>query len=84
MKTPKERFLISGRAAAWKKVIETVPELETACDYALLELQDEIRDPMNPTGLAQIIGGRRALEILKTLTEPVKPREPEKRKSLHY
>jgi hypothetical protein len=76
--------MVSGKADAWKKVVATVPELETACDYALLELMNEMRDPMNPTGLAQILGGRRALEILKTLTEPTKPKDSVKRPSLHY
>lgn len=84
MSTPRESFQRSGKATAWKKVVESVPELDYACDYALLVMQDDIRDPMNPTGLAQIIGARRVLEILRTIHEPIKPKEPEKKQSLHY
>ena len=84
MRTPHESFLLSGKAPAWAKVVAGVPELETACDYALLEMASEINDPMNPTGLAQIVGARRVLEILKTIAEPVKPPTTAKRESLHY
>ena len=39
---------------------------------------------MNPTGLAQIIGARRALSLLLNIHEPIKePKAPERR-TLHY
>lgn len=54
------------------------------CDYALLVLADELNDPLNPTGLAQIVGARRVLEILKTIHEPVTPDGPKKPAGLNY
>lgn len=50
----------------------------------MLELESEMKDPMNPTGLAQIIGARRVLEILQTIAEPETPPVTTKRESLHY
>ena len=94
MVTPKEHFLISGKAPAWATVVAKVPELDTACDYALLELLSQMpanTQPQLPTdpyvGLdanAQMCGARRVLEILKTIAEPIKPSESTKRESLHY
>lgn len=94
MRTPRESFLLSGKADAWKKVIASVPELDIACDYALLQLQYEMPGNTHPglptdpyVGLdanAQMQGARRVLDILKTLHEPVKEPTQPKRESLHY
>jgi hypothetical protein len=55
----------------------------TACEYAQLIHAAEIANPIDPTGLAQIIGARRVLDILKTIGDPKKEETP-KRQGLHY
>ena len=55
-----------------------------ACDYSLLILLEEHPDPLNPTGLAQIVGARRVLEILKTIGEPIKDTKPARLPGLNY
>jgi hypothetical protein len=94
MKTPRESFQLSGKAEEWKKVVESVPALQTACDYALLELQSQMppnTTPSLPTdpyvGLdanAQMWGARRVIEILKTIAEPVTQPEPVKPRTLYH
>lgn len=94
MPTPKENFLVSGKAPAWAAVVAKVPEFETACDYALLQLQSEMRPNTTPNlptdpyiGLdanAQMTGARRVLEILSTLSEPINPPKPQTKDTLHY
>jgi hypothetical protein len=49
-----------------------------------MQLASEISDPLNPTGLAQIIGARRVLEILGTISEPETMPKPTPRETLHY
>lgn len=83
MRTPRESFLLTGKATEWKK-IAAHDAFEPACNHALLELEFEMKDPMNPTGLAQIIGARHVLDILQTIAEPITPPSPQKRESLHY
>jgi hypothetical protein len=55
-----------------------------ACDYALLIMLDEMNDPLNPTGLAQIIGARHVLEILKTIGEPMRDTKMPRAPGLNY
>jgi hypothetical protein len=81
--TPRENFQTSGHAKPFAALVAS-EHFEPACEYALLEMVSEIHDPMNPTGLAQIIGARRVLEILKTLSEPIKPPERMPKQTLHY
>lgn len=92
MRTPKESFLLSGKAEAFGRLRSTV-EFETACDYALLQLQSEM-PPNTMPGLptdpyigidanAQMVGARRLVEILLSLAEPIKEKETEKRPSLY-
>ena len=93
MPTPRESFILSGKAAAFKAVVAT-DYFEIACDYAMLQLLSEQQQnvlpgrPVDPyVGLdanAQMKGAARVLEILKTLHEPVKPPTQEKRPSLNY
>lgn len=66
-----------------EKITATEPFL-VACDYALLILQEELNDPLSPTGLAQIIGARHVLEILKTIGEPMKETKPARPPGLNY
>lgn len=82
MRTPKESFLLTGKAGDWKKIVAS-DAFEHACNHALLELASDMKDPMNPTGLAQIIGARRVLEILQTISEPETEPKPMKKESLH-
>lgn len=93
MRTPRESFLLSGKAGDFKKVAAT-EAFEVACDYALLQLQSDMLPnrlpglPIDPcAGLdanAQMQGAARVLDILKTIAEPSKPPEALKRESLHY
>jgi hypothetical protein len=83
MITPRESFLLTGKAPAWKTIVSS-DAFGPACNHALLEFESEMKDPMNPTGLAQIIGARRVLEILQTIAEPITPPVTTKRESLHY
>jgi hypothetical protein len=93
MRTPKESFLLTGKAETWKKIVES-DAFEPACLHALMALQSEMVPnrlpgvPIDPcSGLdanAQMQGAARVLDILKTLTEPVTPPAPTKRETLHY
>lgn len=93
MDTPHERFLVTGHAVPFSKVAAT-ETFEAACDYALLQLQSEMR-PTSVPGLpvdpyvaidanSQMWGASRVLQILKHLHEPIKQPEPVKGQSLHY
>ena len=82
-RSPKATFATSAHRAGMEKISATEDFL-IACDYALLAHADEIADPMNPTGLAQIIGARRALEILKTIGDPLPEETPTKKRGLNY
>jgi hypothetical protein len=93
MKTPRESFLLSGKAAEFKKIV-AAESFETACDYAVLQLQSEMLPnrlpglPIDPcAGLdanAQMQGAARVIEILKTIAEPVKPPTTPKKDRLNY
>lgn len=93
MRTPREAFLLTGKATEWKKVVAS-DSFEPACLHALLQLQSEMIPnrlpglPIDPcAGLdanAQMQGAARVLDILKTLAEPITPPTPQKRESLHY
>lgn len=92
-RTPKESFLLTGKAKAFEAIVAS-EAFETACDYALLQLQAEMpynTHPSLPTdplvGIdanARMHGAMRVIEILKTLHEPVKQPESPKKPSLHY
>lgn len=82
-RTPAYTFKTSVNREPMDKITASEPFL-VACDYTLLMLLEEIPDPMNPTGLAQIIGARRALEILKTIGEPIKDTKPARPPGLNY
>ena len=93
MRTPRESFLLSGKVAEFKKIV-AAESFETACDYAVLQLQSEMLPnrlpglPIDPcAGLdanAQMQGAARVIDILKTIGEPVKPPTPIKKETLHY
>lgn len=78
-----QTFATSAHREAMDKIAATEPFL-VACDYALLILTDEMNDPLSPTGLAQIIGARRVLEILKTIGDPIKDTKPSRPPGLNY
>jgi len=93
MRTAREAFQLSGRAVEWKKVVAT-EACETACFYALAQLQSDMLpnrlpgQPIDPcAGLdanAQMQGAARVIEILKTIAEPITPPILPKRETLHY
>jgi hypothetical protein len=83
MRTSRESFLLTGKAPDWKRLVAS-DAFEPACLHALMQLASEISDPLNPTGLAQIIGARRVLEILGTISEPETMPKPTPRETLHY
>lgn len=93
METPKANFLLSGLSADFKKVSSNSAFL-VACDYALMELQCRMAPNTTP-GLptdpyigidanAQMFGARRVIEILQSLSEPVKQPSALKRESLYH
>lgn len=93
MRTPKESFLLSGKAAEFHKIAAT-EAFEVACDFALMELQQQMPPNCTPglptdpyVGIdanAQMWGAKRVIELLKNLSEPTKPAEQPKRPVLHY
>lgn len=93
MTTPKDRFLVSGHAASFGKVVSS-ESFETACDYALLQLRSEMPVNCQPGLLpdpllgfdanAQMVGASRVLEILKHIHEPIKPTSQPVTAKLHY
>ena len=93
MRTPRQSFLLSGKAKDFEKVVAT-EAFEVACDYALLQLQSEmpankfVNQPIDPClGLdvnAQLHGAQRLVEILKTLHEPIKEPTVQQMDRLHY
>lgn len=93
MSTPKERFLTSGHAGDFAKLVAS-EHFEPACDYALLQLRLELPANCSPnlptdplTGFdanAQTVGAMRVLEILKHLHEPVKAPTTLTTPKLHY
>jgi hypothetical protein len=93
MTSPKERFLTSGHAANFAKLV-TSEAFEPACDYALSQLCSELpvncQPGMQPDALlgfdanAQREGATRVLEILKTLAEVPKPPTQPTTGKLHY
>lgn len=77
---PKDTFLASTSKVPFEAVASS-DAFHIACDYALLVLSEET--PLRPTpneaadAHQQMVGARRVLNILKTLSEPrEKPREP--------
>ena len=93
MNTPKERFLVSGHAANFAKLVAS-EAFAPACDYALLQLVSDLPVNCQP-GLpadallgadanAQRTGAIRVLEILKTLSEVPKTPTPPQTSKLHY
>lgn len=93
METPKQRFLLSGPANSFKAIAES-QVLRTACDYALLQLQSEMRPtafpgtPVDPyvaiDANSQMWGAARVIDILLRLHEADKPKTPATEKQLHY
>ena len=93
MNTPHERFLASGFSRSLAEA--TGKEFfQAACDYALLQLQSEMRPtalpgvPVDPyvaiDANSQMWGAARVLEILKHLHEPADKQKPVKGQTLHY
>lgn len=93
MRTARESFLITGKAAEFRKLVAS-DAFEPACAHALLQLASEMLPnrlpglPIDPcSGLdanAQMQGAARVLEILRTIAEPAVEPEPTKHESLHY
>lgn len=93
MRQPRESFLLSGHASEFSKQVAT-PAFEAACEYALLQLQSEMPPntvagrPTDPYAAidanAQMHGARRVLDILQTISQPVKDKPQPKRETLHY
>lgn len=92
-RSPKETFLVSGKA---KEHLETVAKdsFQMACDYSLLQLRAELPPNTFPSmatdvmigfdANAQMVGASRVLEILKSLSDPIKPPTPPKKERLNY
>ena len=93
MRTPRESFLLTGRAPVWQNIVAN-EAFEPACLHALMQLQSEMTPnrlpglPIDPcAGLdanAQMQGAARVLDILKTIAEPATQPVTPRRESLHY
>ena len=93
MRTPRESFLLTGKAPKWKEIVAN-DAFEPACLHALAQLQSDMLPnrlpglPIDPcAGLdanAQMQGAARVLDILRTISEPVTQPTPTKRETLHY
>lgn len=93
MRTPKQSFLTSGHASVFSKLV-AYEAFEPACQYALLQLQSEMAPttvpgiPCDPyIGLdsnSQMYGARRVLEILSSISEPIKEKSSTKKDTLNY
>ena len=93
MRTPRDSFLLTGKAPEWKKIVAS-DAFDPACLHAIAQLQSEMTPnrlpglPIDPcAGLdanAQMQGAARVLDILKTIAEPVTQPAPTKRETLHY
>jgi len=80
--TAKDKFIQSPHREPFEKVVLT-PMFETACDYAMLILgEDMSRTFGNPSNSwdygCRMEGARKFMEILKTLHEPVTQMKAEK------
>lgn len=93
MRSPKESFLLTGKAKAFESIVAS-DAFETACDYALLQLQSEMPtnflpgQPVDPyIGLdvnARLHGATRLIEILRTLHLSPNSKTSPKPKTLNY
>ena len=93
MRTPRESFQLSGKAADFKKIAAT-EAFEVACDYALMELQQQMPPNCTPSlptdpyvGIdanAQMWGAKRVIELLKNLAEPTKAPEQTRRQTIYH
>ncbi len=83
MRSPAESFRLTDAASKWKQIVNQVPEVQTACEYAMLQMLSEMPPniashslPVDPyIGLdvnAKMQGATRVLEILLTICDPVK------------
>lgn len=93
MRSPHEVFLNSGHADAWKKIVAS-SAFEPACHLALAQLSSQLAPTTTP-GLptdpyvaidanSQMFGARRVLEILYSLSDPIKASTESKHNTLHY
>lgn len=86
-RSPKQAFLESPHKISHEKFVQT-ESFQTACDYALLVLVQEQPHAPDPSkgwdSHSQLIGARRVLDILKSLSEAEKQPEPVKQKTLNY
>ena len=93
MRTPRESFLLTGKATDWKKLVAS-DAFDPACNYALLQLLYEMTPnrlpglPIDPyAGIvenAKLEGAARVLDILRTIAEPITEPTTPRRESLHY
>lgn len=83
IRPPRTTFATSVHRDPMEKIAMSEAFL-VACDYAAIVHMEEINNPMDPTGLAQIVGARRVLEILKTIAEPIQPPKATRPTGLNY
>ena len=93
MKTPRESFLLTGKAPKWKEIVAN-DAFEPACLHALAQLQSDMLPnrlpglPIDPcAGLdanAQMQGAARVLDILRTIAEPEISPVTKKRDTIYH
>lgn len=82
IRSAKETFVGSAHRTEMERIANSEAFL-IACDYAKLMLAEQIKDPLEPTAAAIIVGARRVLDILGTIHEKEPEKEP-KRPRLNY
>ena len=93
MRTPRESFLLTGKAPKWKEIVAN-DAFEPACLHALAQLQSDMLPnrlpglPIDPcAGLdanAQMQGAARVLDILLTIAEPEISPVTKKRDTIYH
>lgn len=87
IRPPKEAFIASTYRREWEEIAGK-DAFHFACDYALLVLEDGFPLRATPNDAAdshqQMIGARKVLDILKTMSEPTTKPRPINPPTLNY
>lgn len=88
-RTPRDAFQSTEHRTHHEKTVKS-ESFQVACEYALLEFVHSITlsKPVDPTTAwdkhSQVVGAKRVLEILKSLSEVSEEKTPQKPQSLNY
>jgi len=87
IRAPKQAFIESPHRAQHEKIVQT-ESFQSACDYSLLVLLNELPKATDPSQgwdcHSQMIGARRVLDILKTIHKADEGNKPLRAPKLNY